>query len=171
MRHIAYPVVLVWALAACSDRPSPAEPVGAVTPQAIAAAQGRPTEVDETPFTVPQCGFPVVVQLSGKGKTIDLPGGRRIITSPGLHVTLTNPANGNHETFNITGALHQRTLEHGDVETVATGRGILFDPMVPGLRGLILVIGRFTYVVDPENNLVQPLHSTGQLLDVCALLA
>ena len=171
MRHIAFPAVLVWALTACSDRPSPVEPASVTPPRPIAAAKGAPTPVDETPFTVPQCGFPVIVQLSGKGKAIDLPGGRKIITSPGLNVTLTNPANGNQETFNITGALHQRILENGDVETVATGRGILFDPMVPGLRGLILVIGRFTYVVDQENNLVQPLQSTGQLIDVCALLA
>src|SRR4051794_23245440 len=108
MRHLviaAFPAVLVCALTACSDRPSPAEPASTAPPRA-AMAQGQPTEVDETPFPVPFCGFPVEVVLSGKAKTIELPGGRMIITAPGLKVTLTNTANRNQETLNITGALH-----------------------------------------------------------------
>jgi hypothetical protein len=170
MRHLAiaaFPAVLVCALTACSDRPSPAEPAGTAPPEA-SAAQGRPTEVDETPFDVPFCGFPIQVVLSGKAKTIELPGGRTIITAPGLTVTLTNPANGNQETLNITGALHQRTLENGNVEIVSTGRSALFAPAVPGL---VLVIGRFSYVVDAAGNLVQPLQGDGQLIDLCELLA
>jgi hypothetical protein len=53
-----------------------------------------------------------------------LPDGRFIFTSPGLTATLTNlDPNGNQETetLSITGALHQTTLENGDVVTVATG--------------------------------------------------
>ena len=168
MRHLAiaaFPAVLACALTACGDRPSPAEPAG-TAPPTVSAAKGRPTEVDETPFDVPFC---VEVVLSGKAKTIELAGGRTIITAPGLTVTLTNPANGNQETLNITGALHQRTLENGNVEIVSTGRSALFAPTVPGL---VLVIGRFSYVVDATGELlVQPLEGDGQLIDVCALLA
>jgi hypothetical protein len=170
MRHLAiavFPAVLVCALTACSDQPSPAEPASTAPPRA-AMAQGQPTDVDETPFPVPFCGFPVEVVLSGKAKTIELPGGRMIITAPGLTVTLTNPANGNQETLNITGALHQRTLENGNVEIVSTGRSALFEPVVPGL---VLIIGRFSYVLDAAGNLVQPLQGNGQLIDVCELLA
>jgi len=93
------------------------------------------------------------------------------MTAPGLTVTLTNPVNGKQETVNITGALHQKTLENGDVEMVATGRNALFDPQVPGLVGLILTIGSFSWVVDQEGNLVQSLQGTGQRIDLCELLA
>jgi hypothetical protein len=141
-------------------------------PIATAAAQGPPIEVDQTPFTVTTfCDFPIEVVLSGKAKRIDLPGGRTILTAPGLTVTLTNLDNGNRETLNITGAEHQRTLENGDVEHVLTGRGAVFDPFIPGFQGFVLLIGRFSFVVDAEGNLVQPLQGTGQRIDICELLA
>ena len=155
-------------LTACSDRTAPAEPVSVAQQRVTAAAQRPPSDYDETPFTVDFCGFPLQVVLSGKAKTIELPRGSIIMTAPGLTVTLTNPANGNRELLNITGALHQRSLENGNVEIVSTGRSALFDPVVPGL---VLVIGRFSYIVDAEGNLVQPLHGTGQLIDLCELLA
>lgn len=140
-------------------------------PRTTAAAKGAPTPVDETPFTVDFCEFPIQVVLSGKTKTKDLPGGRKIITSPGLKVTLTNLNNGNQQRLNISGAEHQRTLENGDVEHVLTGRGAVFDPFVPGLQGFFLLIGRFSFVVDAEGNTVQPLQGTGQQIDLCQLLA
>ena len=67
MRHLAiaaFPAVLVCALTACSDGPSPAEPAS-TAPSTAAMAQGRPTEVDETPFDVTFCGFPVEVVFRG----------------------------------------------------------------------------------------------------------
>lgn len=173
MRHIAFaafPTVLVCVLAACSDRPSLLEPAAVAPPIVIAAAQGRPTDVDET-FTVNYCFFPIKVVLSGKGKTIELPGGRSILTSPGLTATLTNLSNQNREVINITGASHLRTLENGNVEIVLTGRNVAFDTQDPSLPSLILAIGRFSYVVDTQGKLVQTLQGTGQLIDLCALLA
>ncbi len=174
MRHIAFaafPAMLVCALAACSDRTSLVEPATVAPPMTIAASQGRPTDVDETPFTVDFCAFPIEVVLSGKGKTIQLPGGGTIVTSPGLTATLTNLDNQNRQTFVITGSFHQSILTNGNVETVATGRNVLFDPQVPGLPGLVLAVGRFSWVVDSQGNLVQPLRGTGQLIDLCARLA
>jgi hypothetical protein len=167
---LAGALALGCALTACGDRPSPVEPGSAATPVAVAAAQGRPTDAGQTFTTGPGelCDFPMFVELNGKTKTIELPGDRAIMTSPGLTVTLTNLDNENQEKLGITGALHQRTLENGDVETVATGRSALFAPIVPGL---VLVIGRFSFVFDEEDNLVQPLQGTGQLIDVCALLS
>ena len=141
---------------------TPSEPVP------IALAQARPIEVDETPFQVPFCGFPVLVVLSGKGKTIELGGGRTILTAPGLTATLTNLDNGNQESINITGAVHQGVLESGEVVQVFTGRNALFDPIAPGL---VLTIGRFSVVLDANGNVVQPLEGSGRQVDVCALLA
>lgn len=117
---------------------------------------------------MPFCGFPVLVVLSGKGKTIELGGGRTILTAPGLAATLTNLENGSQETIGITGAVHQTALENGDVATVWTGRNALFDPLIPGL---FLVIGRFSAVLDAGGNVVEPLQGSGRLVDVCALLA
>jgi hypothetical protein len=173
MRHIAFgasPAALVFALTACSDRSSPVEPGSATAPRVIASAQEPPTEINAN-FPIENCGFTILVELSGKGKTIELPGDRMIFTSPGLTATLTNPANGKQETINITGALQKTVLENGDTVTVATGRNALLDPTVPGLVGLFLTIGRLSWVVDREGQIVQPLQGPGKQIDLCALLA
>lgn len=134
-----------------------------------ALAQGQPSDVDES-FTIEGiCAFPVLVELRGKSNTIELPGGRIIFTSPRLTATLTNldhPAN--HETLGITGAFHQTVLPNGDVELVLTGRNLLIglDPEA----GFVISIGRFSFVVDADGNIVQPLSGRGQLVDICALL-
>jgi hypothetical protein len=167
---LAGTLALGCALTACGDRPSTVEPGSAATPVGVAAAQGRPSDVDDE-FIVPSCGFLVRVELKGKTKTIELPGGRTIETAPGLKVTLTNLGNGNQERLVITGAFHRRVLANGNVETVATGRNALTEQDVPGLRGIVLTVGRISWVVDPSNHLVQPLQGPAKRIDVCALLA
>ena len=134
---------------------------------------GAPEDVSVTipPDVIAQfpgaCSFPMQFELSGKGKTIELPDGRRIITSPGLHVTITNLDNGEQATFNITGTFHETTnLETGEVTTRVTGRNLLLDPEA----GTVIAIGNFSFVFDAEGNLVQPLEGKGRLIDVCALL-
>jgi hypothetical protein len=135
---------------------------------------GAPEDVSGTipPEVVAQfpgaCSFPMQLDLSGKGKVITLPDGRRILTSPGLHVTVTNVDTGEQATFNITGTFHETTNpETGEVTTVVTGRNLLFDPEA----GVVLTIGQFTFVFDAEGNLIQPFEGKGQVIDVCALLA
>ena len=135
---------------------------------------GAPEDVSGTipPEVVAQffpghCSFPIQLELSGKGKVITLPDGRRILTSPGLHVTVTNVDNGEQATFNVTGTFHETTnLETGEVTTVVTGRNLLFDPEA----GVVLTIGKITYVFDAEGNLIQAFEGKGQVIDVCALL-
>ena len=155
----------------CADQPT--TPNAPLEPGSIAAARasagGRPIDVTFT-FDVPAgafCDFAFRVEASEKEKTIELPGDRTLLIFPGAVYTFTNLDNGNQETFRIPGSFHITTLENGDVETVFTGRNIigLTDP-----RFLVLAIGTFTYVFDPEGNLVQPLQGSGQLIDVCALL-
>jgi hypothetical protein len=108
------------------------------------------------------------LDLSGKAKTIELPNGAFIFTSPGLDVTITNlDSPENQAMFNITGTFHQTTNpENGEVTTVVTGRNLLFDPEA----GTNIAIGNFSFVFDAEGNLVQPLAGEGRLIDVCALL-
>ena len=147
-------------------------------PMALAQEEGRGGAPQEHPYvgispivvdagTFGNCAFPISADFSGNTKDLQLPGGRFISTSPHLTVTLTNLDNDNKETFSITGAFHQTTMENGDVRTVSTGRSLLGDPEA----GLVIVSGNFSYVFDTQGNLVQPLSGEGQMIDVCAQLA
>jgi hypothetical protein len=134
-------------------------------PRATSAAPPEPADQTDTLEGI--CDFPVLFEVSGKSKFIDLPGTRAIQTSPGLRVTLTNPEEpANQVRYVITGAFHVTVLDDGSQAVVATGRNILFDPSF----GMFLTIGRFTFVVDEEGNLSLP-TGKGRLIDVCAALA
>ena len=99
--------------------------------------------------------------------TIELPEGRTILTFPGLPVTLTNLDHPeNQVTLSITGSFHNTTLDNGNVQTVFTGRNLIFDPEA----GFVLAIGNFTPVFDAKGAVVEPLSGKGQLIDVCGLL-
>jgi hypothetical protein len=114
------------------------------------------------------CDFPMLFEVSGKEKTITLPDGTLIITSPGLDVTVTNLDNlENQATFSITGSFHESTNETGQVTTLARGRSLLFDPVA----GTVIASGNFSYVFNADGTLAQPLEGEGRLIDVCALLA
>lgn len=150
-------------LIGCGDRPGPQE-VGI-----IASNGGAPTEVDPTPFDIPAgafCDFAFRVTPSGKSKALTLPGERMIFLSPGLTWTLTNLETEKAVTFRIPGAFHVDTLENGDLVTVVTGRNILGDP----IAGLVLAVGRFSFVFDAFGNLIQPLQGEGRLVDICGVL-
>jgi hypothetical protein len=117
------------------------------------------------------CAFDMRLDLSGKAKTIELPNGAFVFTSPGLDATITNLENGEQATFNITGAFHQTTAENGDVTTRITGRNLPFDPD----EGVNLTIGNFSFVFDENGTLIKsfadPPVGNGQVIDVCALLS
>lgn len=131
--------------------------------------QNSPEHFEDS-FTIDGiCAFPVLVELSGKAKTIELTGGKTIFTSPGLVATFTNlddPAK--QEVLGITGAFHQFVFANGDTELIGTGRNLVigFDPDVP----FAVTIGNFRFVIDEDFNLVQPLTGNGQVIDVCRLL-
>jgi hypothetical protein len=148
MRHIA---VLVMSVVVA---------LSTATPTALMGAQGPPTNADDT-FEIPAgelCEFGIHFDVSGKMKTIELPGGRTIFTFPGLSATLTNLDHlENQETLRITGSFHQTVLENGDVKTVCTGRTLLGDPEA----GFGLAIGNFSIVFDAAGNLVQSLSGQG----------
>ena len=141
---------------------------------------GRPEDFTATIIVDPadpepplpgHCSFPIQLDLSGKAKTIELPDGSAIMTSPGLFVTVTNlDTPENQVTLNITGTLHETTAENGDVTTRITGRNLPFDPDA----GINLTIGNFSFVFDAEGNLLQSFEDTdgkGQVIDVCELLS
>ena len=114
------------------------------------------------------CSFPMQLEVSGKTKMIEQGNGGVIFTSPGAFATVTNLANGEQATFNVTGSAHKSILENGNVETVMTGRNLALDPVA----GTFVSMGRFTYVNNPTDtvNLV-PVSGEGRMIDVCALLS
>jgi hypothetical protein len=118
------------------------------------------------------CDFPMRLEFTGKTKTIELPDGgvvfSSISASPDLYVTITNLANDEQATFNVTGAvLTKKPDSEGNVETVLTGRNLAIDPVA----GTVITVGRYTFVFDEAGNLVQPQEGTGNRIDVCELLS
>jgi hypothetical protein len=131
-----------------------------------------PEDVDPQPITLEGvCDFPVLLELTGKSKVIQLGGGRTILTSPNLNVVATNltePAN--QVSLNITGAIHQTLLEDGSVKSVFTGRNLVVGILdVPTF--LDLTIGHFTFVLAANGTIGQELSGTGQRIKICDLLA
>lgn len=142
--------------------------LGPMTTTAL-AQQGSPENVTDSFPVEGICEFPVLVELNGKAKTIELPGGSTLFTSPQLTATFTNLDNLSHsETVGITGAISQTLLANGDVEVVFTGRNLVigFDP----IEGFVITIGRFSVAFDAEFNVTQPLTGNGQVINVCELL-
>jgi hypothetical protein len=161
--------MLGCALVACSDRPSTVEPRASVP---ALEQSGPPTPVEpgqfEDPIASEICGFPYLVEATGKLKTLDLPGGRTFFMSPGLKGTITNGNTGTTVTLPLTGPIQFNPLPNGGTELVFTGHNIVGDPEA---GWLVLIIGHFNAIFDAEGDLVQSLAGTGQQIDLCALLA
>ncbi len=142
--------------------------VAVVLPKAASAAP--PDAVNFSVITVGSCDFPVRMDIMGKAKTVELPGGRTIVTSPGARATLTNLADpANQVSYFISGAYHETNQTDDDlVEVVTTGRVLLFDRSF----GMFLAIGRFTFGFDEEEGSFDPSPTgTGRMIDVCASLS
>jgi hypothetical protein len=133
-----------------------------------APAAAAPPEPVHAEFTLAAgtCAFPVHVVLDGKGKVVDLPGGRQIISAPGQKITLTNVETGASLRYVITGVFHNHTLPNGDVVTQATGRNALLDP----IAGFVITSGDFSYTTGADGSNLVPLHGTGNTTDICAAL-
>ena len=132
-----------------------------------------PTEIftsDDLPadfFKPGACDFPIRVETSGKGGTIELPGNRFIFTSPGLKAVVTNLDDPSRAVIlNVPGVFHQSIEPNGDVVYVVTGRNLLGDPEA----GFVLAIGTFSFIFDNGGNLIQPLAGRGQLINICELI-
>lgn len=134
---------------------------------ASSAPQSVPDRFDLPP-RAPFCTFPVHVEITGKTKTIELPGHRTLITAPGMDALLTNLDTGQQVRLNITGAAHTTVEADGDQVTVATGRNVLIDPVVEPHFGLTR--GRFTYAFDETGTLIQARSGRGHVTNVCTLL-
>lgn len=113
------------------------------------------------------CDFDVTISISGGGKTIDLPGGRAMTASLGLHFTMINNKYPSRKvSYNITGTVSQIVMQDGSSLAVSSGRSLFYDPTA----GLLLAIGNFSWGFDAKGNPVQPLEGDGKLIELCALI-
>jgi hypothetical protein len=113
------------------------------------------------------CPFALEVILTGKLKTIELPGDRLVATGPGLHTTMTNlDEPSQHATLSTAGTAHVTTQQGGSTVVVYTGRNVLFDEQE---GALVLVIGTFTQILDAAGH--QTFEGQGQLVNACELIA
>ena len=140
---------------------------------AVAAPPGPPVPPSIT-WPCPQFTEPVRLDLSGRSKTIDLPGGRQMIASPGLRVTVTAP-NGHTASYLITGGTHVTFLPDKInptiLEVTATGLNLLLVPEANGHpSGLALIKGNVNYAITPTGDEIRPFSGTGKVFDVCQAL-
>ncbi len=142
---------------------------GYVSAQNGGAPQNASSSTDVYPGAPSgSCSFPINISTDGKGKTIVLPKGNPIFTSPGLVATVTNLNNpAKQVALNITGSFHVSPTADGGQLFVVTGRNLLTDPFA----GVVLAIGNFSFAFDANGNLTQPLTKQGGMFaDICALL-
>jgi hypothetical protein len=134
-----------------------------------AASAEPPEPIDFPPEElVGFCDFPVLFEVSGKTKVIELPNGDVLFKNPGVRVTLTNldePTN--KVTYVSTGTTRLRELEGGDLRLITTGRSVLFNESI----GILVTIGRFTTIFDEEDGDLSYPTGKGRIIDACARLA
>jgi hypothetical protein len=139
-------------------------------PTQAGAQQAPPTPVAGTlTFAAGEvCPFAIQIDFEGKGSVLQLPNGTRIATistSPTLTATVTNLATGEEVDLNIP----------GPTQVLATGETVFLGPALvirspefgDNTTALVYVSGRYTFL--PGRT--PPFSGTGQLVDVCALLA
>ena len=128
---------------------------------------GPPNPINQTFVFSGICAFNVQVTVTGKAGVINLPSGGFILTSPGQSGTFTNLSDPTKSvTLNITGTDHISFDQNGDTINTLIGRNAFVSPSV----GLLLLIGNFTFVTDPNGNIISGPTGTGTITDICGLI-
>lgn len=137
----------------------------------FAQSGGPPDVVDYTLVLDPDpsaCSFRVQLHIEGKGKVINLPGNRTIMTAPGQNVVVTNLEEPSKQvSLNATGVFTFHYQPDGGFVGIGTGRNLATDPGY----GLTLVIGKFSFAFNGARTLIQGLTPQGgQTISVCSLI-
>jgi len=138
-----------------------------VAPAAAAAPEPFTVTFRTSPRFGTCDGFNVLVQATGKARTIEAPDGGIVGVSAATVATATNLKTGTSVQFSINGTFNTTTDADGNVTTTATGKNFLTDPDA----GVVVTSGTFTFTFDKKGKLVEGLSGTGQITDVCAALA
>jgi len=131
------------------------------------AGGSPPVPINQTFFFSGICAFTVQVTVTGKAGVINLPNGGFILTSPAESGTFTNLSDPTKSvTLNITGTDHISFDQNGDTIQTLAGRNAFVSPSV----GLLLLIGNFTFVTDPNGNIISGPTGSGTITDICGLI-
>ena len=132
------------------------------------AGNGSPPSGFTQTVTFPGiCGFDVQATVTGKQGVISLPSGGSIVTGPvdlrHLHESLRSDEKRDPE--------YHRSIPHlvdqnGNTIVTVTGRGAAADPSF----GLVLLVGEFTLVFDPQGNIISGPTGNGQIINICQLI-
>ena len=68
--------------------------------------------------------------------------------------------------LNITGVFYISSDQNGNTIVRVTGRGAAEDPSF----GLLLLVGEFTLVFDPQGNIISGPTGNGQIINICQLI-
>jgi hypothetical protein len=119
------------------------------------------------------CKYPVQLVVTGKSKAIELPGDRVFIASPGQEVTITNLKTGEEATFLITGTTHAELQDDGTTEVKVTGLNVVLNPREAKSDepGIFLLEGNFNFALKADGTEERVFSGTGEVTDICALLA
>jgi hypothetical protein len=132
------------------------------------AGNGSPPSPFTQTVTFPGiCGFDVQATVTGLQGVISLPSGGSIVTGPATFGTFTNLSDPTKNvTLNITGVFNISSDQNGNTIVRVTGRGAAEDPSF----GLLLLVGEFTLVFDPQGNIISGPTGNGQIINICQLI-
>jgi hypothetical protein len=145
--------------------------IGGTSP-ALAAPSGD--VLLDTTFKANQvCKYPIELVVTGKSKFIDLPSDRYIVASPGQVVTVINLKTGESATFLITGTTHAQVQADGTTEVTVTGLNVVLNSREQKSEepGLFLLEGNFDFALNPDGTEAEVFSGTGDVTDICTLLA
>ena len=119
------------------------------------------------------CKYPIELVVTGQSKFIDLPSDRYIVASPGQVVTVTNLKTGESATFLITGTTHAQVQADGTTEVTVTGLNVVLNAREAKSDepGLFLLEGNFNFALNADGTEARVFSGTGDVTDICALLA
>ncbi|CAN7243234.1 hypothetical protein LJR013_000993 [Pseudarthrobacter oxydans] len=140
---------------------------------AVAAPPSEDVLLDITFKPKQLCSYPVQLVVTGKSKLIELPGDRVFIASPGQEVTITNLKTGEEATFLITGSTHAELQADGTTEVKVTGLNVVLNAREAKSEkpGIFLLEGNFTFALKEDGSEERVFSGTGEVTDICALLA
>ncbi|MEV8082531.1 hypothetical protein [Pseudarthrobacter oxydans] len=140
---------------------------------AVAAPPSEDVLLDITFKPKQLCSYPVQLVVTGKSKLIELPGDRVFIASLGQEVTITNLKTGEEATFLITGSTHAELQADGTTEVKVTGLNVVLNAREAKSEkpGIFLLEGNFTFALKEDGSEERVFSGTGEVTDICALLA
>jgi hypothetical protein len=132
------------------------------------AGNGSPPNPFTQTLTIPGiCGFDVQATVTGLQGVISLPSGGIIVTGPDTFGTFTNLSDPTKNvTLNMSGVFHVSFDQNGNTIVMVTGRNVAADPSF----GLLLLVGEFTLVFDPQGNIISGPTGNGQMINICQFI-